>query len=138
MKKFLIHVIFPIIIGGLIYILFREKNLLMFEWFTFLRLDFIVNFLRENLYKYRNYIPKSLLFSLPDALWVYSFTMFLSFYYENKLLLSIIFVGSLIVEILQLWFVIGTFDFYDVLYMFILFLVALYVINKKTNERRVR
>ena len=129
-SKKIIHAFFSMFIGSMIYILFREKRLLMFKWFKFIKLDFVINFLRDSFYKYRIYIPKSVLFSLPDALWVYSFTMFLSIYFKNKIILSSIFVGSMIIEILQLWFVTGTFDMYDVIYMFILYLIAMYFIEK--------
>ncbi len=135
MKKVILHIVLPIFIGSMIYILFREKNLLMFEWFSYFKLDFIIDFLRNNFYEYRTYIPKSVLFSLPDALWVYSFTMFLSIYFKNKIILSAIFVGSIITEILQLWFVVGTFDIYDVIYMFALYLIAMYFIKKFEEEK---
>nr|DAJ26802.1 MAG TPA: hypothetical protein [Caudoviricetes sp.] len=134
-SKKIIHAFFSMFIGSMIYILFREKRLLMFKWFKFIKLDFVINFLRDSFYKYRIYIPKSVLFSLPDALWVYSFTMFLSIYFKNKIILSSIFVGSMIIEILQLWFVTGTFDMYDVIYMFILYLIAMYFIEKIRRKK---
>ena len=134
-NKKIIHAFFSMFIGSMIYILFREKRLLMFKWFKFIKLDFVINFLRDSFYKYRIYIPKSVLFSLPDALWVYSFTMFLSIYFKNKIILSSIFVGSMIIEILQLWFVTGTFDIYDVIYMFILYLIAMYFIEKIRRKK---
>ena len=137
MKKLVLHIILPIFVGSGIYVLFREKTLLMFDWFSYLKLDFIIDFLRNNFYGYRTYIPKSILFSLPDALWVYSFTMFLSIYFKNRMLLSMIFIGSIITEILQLWFVIGTFDIYDVVYMFALYLVAMYFIKKNEEEKKL-
>ena len=135
--KKIIHIFLSIFAGSMIYILFREKNLLMFKWFKFLKLDFIINFLRDNFYKYRIYIPKSVLFSLPDAFWVYSFTMFLSIYFKNRIILSSIFVGSIITEISQLWFVTGTFDIYDVIYMFVLYLIAMYFIKKIEEEEKI-
>ena len=137
MKKLVLHIILPIFVGSVIYVLFREKTLLMFDWFSYLKLDFIIDSLRNNFYGYRIYIPKSILFSLPDALWVYSFTMFLSIYFKNRILLSMIFIGSIITEILQLWFVIGTFDIYDVVYMFALYLVAMYFIKKFEEEKKL-
>ena len=137
MKKVILHITLPIFVGSMIYILFREKNLLMFDWFSYIGLDFIIDFLRNNFYKYRVYIPKSILFSLPDALWVYSFTMFLSTYFKNRILLSVIFIGSIITEISQLWFVIGTFDIYDVIYMFALYLTAMYFIKKFEEEKKL-
>ena len=137
MKKVILHIALPIFIGSMIYILFREKELLMFNWFNYLKLNFIIDFLRNNFYEYRIYIPKSILFSLPDALWVYSFTMFLSIYFKNRIILSAIFVGSIITEILQLWFVVGTFDIYDVIYMFALYLIAMYFIKKFEEEKNL-
>ena len=137
MKKVILHIALPIFIGSMIYILFREKELLMFNWFNYLKLNFIIDFLRNNFYEYRIYIPKSILFSLPDALWVYSFTMFLSIYFKNRIILSAIFVGSIITEILQLWFVVGTFDIYDVIYMFVLYLIAMYFIKKFEEEKNL-
>ena len=137
MKKVILHIALPIFVGSMIYILFREKELLMFNWFNYLKLNFIIDFWRNNFYEYRIYIPKSILFSLPDALWVYSFTMFLSIYYKNRIILSAIFVGSIITEILQLWFVIGTFDIYDVIYMFTLYLIAMYFIKKFEEEKNL-
>ena len=109
----------------------------MFDWFSYLKLDFIIDSLRNNFYGYRTYIPKSILFSLPDALWVYSLTMFLSIYFKNRIFLSMIFIGSIITEISQLWFVIGTFDIYDVIYMFALYLVAMYFIKKIEEEKKL-
>ena len=127
-SKKIIHAFFSMFIGSMIYILFREKRLLMFKWFKFIKLDFVINFLRDSFYKYRIYIPKRVLFSLPDAL-------FLSIYFKNKIILSSIFVGSMIIEILQLWFVTGTFDMYDVIYMFILYLIAMYFIEKIRRKK---
>lgn len=137
MKKVILHIALPLFVGSTIYVLFREKTLLMFDWFSYLKLDFIIDFLRNNFYEYRIYIPKSILFSLPDALWVYSFTMFLSIYLKNKIILSTVFIGSIITEILQLWFVVGTFDIYDVIYMFALYLIAMYFIKKIEEEKNL-
>ena len=137
MKKLVLHIILPIFVGSVIYVLFREKTLLMFDWFSYLKLNFIIDSLRNNFYGYRTYIPKSILFSLPDALWVYSLTMFLSIYFKNRIFLSMIFIGSIITEISQLWFVIGTFDIYDVIYMFALYLVAMYFIKKIEEEKKL-
>ena len=137
MKKLVLHIILPIFVGSTIYVLFREKTLLMFDWLSYLKLDFIIDSLRNNFYGYRMYIPKSILFSLPDALWVYSFTMFLSIYFKNRILLSAIFIGSMITEISQLWFVVGTFDIYDVIYMFALYLIAMYFIKKFEEEKNL-
>ncbi|WP_241080666.1 hypothetical protein [Natranaerofaba carboxydovora] len=41
--------VFPLIIGGLIYIGFRPDTLLMFSWFQFLGIDSVVFVLRDYL-----------------------------------------------------------------------------------------
>ena len=134
MKRFFLHVILPMFIGGVIYVLFRSNELLMFRWFEFLKIDRVVYSLREYTFYYRKYIPESILFSLPDCLWVYSFTMFLSFYVKNIFLIMIPCIGSVLTEICQLWFIPGTFDIMDVLYMLAATGIALFFIYKHRNS----
>ena len=134
MKRFFLHVILPMLIGGVIYVLFRSNELLMFRWFEFLKIDRVVYSLREYTFYYRKYIPESILFSLPDCLWVYSFTMFLSFYVKNIFLIMIPCIGSVLTEICQLWFIPGTFDIMDVLYMLAATGIALFFIYKHRNS----
>ncbi len=134
MKRFFLHVVLTMIVGGIVYILFRSDTLLMFRWFEFLKIDKIIYSLREYTFYYRKYIPESVLFSLPDCLWVYSFTMFLSFYFKNILLIMIPCIGSVLTEIGQLWFVPGTFDIMDVLYMLAATGIALFFIYRHRNS----
>ena len=56
---------------------------------------------------------------------------------KNRIILSSIFAGSIITEILQLWFVTGTFDIYDVIYMFVLYLIAMYFIKNFEEEEKI-
>ena len=134
MKRFFLHVVLTMIVGGIVYILFRSDTLLMFRSFEFLKIDKIIYSLREYTFYYRKYIPESVLFSLPDCLWVYSFTMFLSFYFKNILLIMIPCTGSVLTEIGQLWFVPGTFDIMDVLYMLAATGIALFFIYRHRNS----
>ena len=134
MKRFFLHVVLTMIVGGIVYILFRSDTLLMFRWFEFLKIDKIIYSLREYTFYYRKYMPESVLFSLPDCLWVYSFTMFLSFYFKNILLIMIPCIGSVLTEIGQLWFVPGTFDIMDVLYMLAATGIALFFIYRHRNS----
>ena len=135
MKRFFLHVILTMLVGGLIYLLFRSSDLLMFRWFEVLKLDRTIHWIREYFYEYRRFIPASVLYSLPDALWIYSFTMYLSFYFRNIVIILIPAVGSLLVEICQLWFVPGTFDIIDVLYMTSATMIAVYFIYKNRDKK---
>ena len=130
MKRFFLHVVLTMLVGGVIYVLFRSDTLLMFRWFEFFKLDKLIYSLREYTFYYRKYIPENVLFSLPDCLWVYSFTMFLSFYLKNIFLIMIPCIGSVLTEIGQLWFVPGTFDILDILYMLAATGIALFFIYR--------
>ena len=138
MKRFFLHVVLTMFVGGVIYVLFRSDTLLMFRWFEFLKLDKLVYSIREYTFYYRKYIPESILFSLPDCLWVYSFTMFLSFYFKNIFMIMIPCIGSVLTEIGQLWFVPGTFDIMDVLYMLAATGIALFFIYKHRNSDKAQ
>ncbi len=75
--------IIPMLIGGFIYILFREKNLLMFSWFHSMGLDNIINHLRNNI-SFNNQIPDWLIYSLPNGIWIYSLTsLMLVIWFQN-------------------------------------------------------
>ena len=90
--------------------------------------------MRSSVQEIKNFVPKTILFSLPDALWVYSFTMFISLFFKNFYIVSSIFIMSMLTEILQLFSVTGTFDIYDLIYMFLFYLLSIYVLKK---ERRL-
>ncbi|MEB2784947.1 hypothetical protein [Algoriphagus persicinus] len=73
MTKKLTLGIMPVILGGLIYVTFRTDTLIMFGWFKALGLSNIVDFLRSNQQIQNLTIPPWVKFSLPDALWLFSF-----------------------------------------------------------------
>lgn len=84
-------------------------------------------------------------FSLPDGLWIYSFTSFLLIYWDNKFdyykyWLLIPFTTSIVVEILQ-WLKMfpGTFDIIDLLFLMLGFTLSLIIINSKfkKHEKKV-
>lgn len=88
-----ILIFLPILFGGLIYVLFRSTKLLMFRWFEFVGIMPLILHLRIH----HVTLPGWVLFSLPDALWVYSLTLFVGilWYNGNKKRLLIIFLFSL-------------------------------------------
>jgi hypothetical protein len=64
-----IHVALPLVIGGLVYVLFRKKELILFDWLSFLQLDALVRAARDAVAPIRSAVPSWILFNLPDALW---------------------------------------------------------------------
>lgn len=120
--KILNHVILPVFLGGMIYIIFRTQTLLMFKWFSFLGLNEIIYFFRSfATMKISDWIK----FSLPDALWVYAAMLIMMIIWDfklNKKSFIWIFIApafGIIGELTQLFFLPGTFDPID-LYLCIL------------------
>lgn len=74
-----LHVLLPILIGGGIYSLWRSKTLLVFAWYRWAGLYESLLAFRSEVVGARHFIPGPLLYSLPDALWVYSFTALMQF-----------------------------------------------------------
>lgn len=67
--------IFPLIIGGSIYLFWRPDSLLMFVWIDYLGLTDILMWIRGSLINYK--LPDWILYNLPNGVWTYSFTALL-------------------------------------------------------------
>ncbi|MEP6912364.1 MAG: hypothetical protein ABI923_06400 [bacterium] len=72
------HVFLPILAGGLIYICWRDPDLFMFRWFSTVGLGPLVNDLRATVAGAQPGLPRWFLYCLPDGLWVYALTAFMS------------------------------------------------------------
>lgn len=104
-------IIIPLLIGGLIYIGFRSKSLLLFKWFSLLGLEELINLYRLNVKSIE--LPGFILYSLPDGLWSYSFLEFIGLF-KVKLLVWMVVCLIISFEFLQLFSIIeGTFCFID-------------------------
>lgn len=145
MKKTLniiIHCLFPIILGGLIYTLFRSTSLRMFRWFSMFGLNQFIELLRNDISNYGLYIPDFFIYSLPDGLWIYSFTsalIIINDYSWNAYKYWIILpfflgIGSELLQILKV--VSGTFDVSDLLIYFTGILLSILLLNK--NEKKLK
>lgn len=136
LKFVIINIILPILLGGTIYVFFRSSDLLMFSWFKFLKIDGFIHFIRKYTVLYQKNIPYYILYSLPDGLWVYSFIAFLSLYFKNKFIYTLLGTISAAVEILQLWFVPGTFDILDLIIIILCILTIMFVIKLNIKENK--
>ncbi len=65
----------PLLIGGVVYVLWRAPSLLMFEWFDYLGLAPLIGLLRAALSGVGNQLPGWILYSWPDAAWAMSGVM---------------------------------------------------------------
>ena len=73
-----LHVVLPIIAGGLVYICWRDPALLMFKWFRVLGVEPHILQLRLITVSARPSLPYWFVYSLPDGLWVYALTAFMA------------------------------------------------------------
>jgi hypothetical protein len=71
-RPVLLHVLLPIALGAAIYVLWRAESLLVFRWIDAAGLRPVVDAVRRTLSGARAWLPDWLLYSLPDALWVYA------------------------------------------------------------------
>jgi len=135
-----LNVILPIAIGGFIYILFREKSLLMFSWFTKIGLDNLIHNIRTiAIWNYQ--LPDWVIYSLPDGIWVYSLTslMLIIWYGDVSILkyfwLSIGLIIGLSIELCQLMdFYPGTFDKMDILFYIIGSITPIIIFHQTKKE----
>ena len=58
--------------GGMIYVLWRSESLLLFTWFDALGMGLTVRMLREHAASGSHAFPHWVIFSLPQALWLFS------------------------------------------------------------------
>ena len=86
MKKQLIfgHIA-TLLIGGLIYLLFRTSSLKMFGWYKTIGLGEFTNGLRKLTIPFADKIPDWILFSLPDGLWIFSYVSLVLFIWNNSI-----------------------------------------------------
>lgn len=92
----------------------------MFNWLKSLNLDSFNNIIRFYIIQHKNTLPEWLLFSLPDGLWVFSYTTLILLIWKNKINIQNIFwiiiipAIAVLSEIAQYYKLIkGTFDIID-------------------------
>ena len=61
--------------GASIYLLFREKSLLMFDWLDIYFSFIDIEALRNSIKDLRPFLPEWFLYSLPDGLWVFPLSL---------------------------------------------------------------
>lgn len=135
----------PIMLGGVIYIIFRTEKLIMFHWFEYLSLSNEVNFIKtfKNVYSF----PDWFIYNLPDGLWLCSYTAISLEIWKHSItkqnifwIFSIPFI-TILSEIFQLFKIIpGTFDFIDIVFylfgiFFAYFISKIIIFNTKKHEK---
>ena len=137
--QYILHVVIPLLIGGAIYIIWRSETLQMFRWLEFVDLDSPVNKLRDIYGGQNGQLPQWLLYSLPDAAWLYSFAMYMGLVWidaKPRVVFSFMAIGPTLGlggELGQGFRVVpGTFDLVDLIFLCVAsILAALVVINQR-------
>ena len=112
----------------------------MFQWFSFIGLDGAIQFSRNKVFDFKNQIPNWVYFSLPDGLWIYSFTSAIIIYWNNddkkiRLWLLIPIASGIFIEILQgLKLFSGTFDYLDLTFSILGISLSKILINHKFKQ----
>ena len=116
------NVLFPIIIGFLIYLISRQHNdILLFKFLPKVNCVYIK-------------LPYFVKFHLVDFLWSYSFIQCILFLYKENISISILIFSITFITLVE--FFIGTFDIVDLWfeYLGILISTLVYSINKIQNK----
>lgn len=130
------HVIMPITFGGIIYLLFRADSLMMFRWIDAIGVVSILDDMRAYCQSIQTDKLSWLFFSLPDGLWVYSFTSFMLIVWGSKFSRHSLFwisigpalaLGGEMGQALRL--VSGTFDSIDLLFCLIGSILPILILN---------
>jgi hypothetical protein len=69
-----LHVVLPVAVGAALYTAFRERGLLVFGWYEQAGLGGAVEAVRSFTMPAAPFLPRPLIYSLPDGLWVYALT----------------------------------------------------------------
>jgi hypothetical protein len=141
LKLFLINVLLPLLMGTLLYISFRTTSIRMFTWFEILGIKKMIFLIRSLVNPFKNNLPDWVCYSLPDALWVYSFTSIYLILWNNKINYWLIFpfFFGCVVEIAQkLKIFEGTYDPIDLILCLIAFILSIYINQlTKNNEKNI-
>lgn len=133
--QYTLHVVVPLFMGGVIYMVWRTEALQMFRWFEFAHLESSIYTFREMYGGQGGQLPAWLLYSLPDAAWTYSFSMYMGLAWIDtspRAALSLALIGPTLgigSELGQaLRIVPGTFDLSDILLSAVASIVAITVL----------
>ena len=85
-----------LILGTLIYILFRASTLKIFTWLNYLGINILDNNIRKSALTISNHIPDWILLSLPDGLWLFSYVSLMLYIWKNTITVQNLFWISII------------------------------------------
>ena len=142
-KRYLINIfcLFPLLLGGLIYISFRDEDILLLYWLRKLNLNY--SLLRYTINTDNNIIKSYIIYSLPNGLWLLSGMLIIGIIWKNKqfyfyLYTSILIFIALFIEISQIFNIIrGTFDLIDIFTIIVFSFIGIFYYKLRGyNEKK--
>ena len=144
-RKKIFLVLFPLVVGVIIYLIYRSRNLFYFRIIKSHSAFYdFVDDLRIFAWKYRKIFPLWVVYSLPDGLWLFSFGAALMidriFYLFHFFLFTGIYLFMIFFEFIQKYAgghgsLIGTYDPYDILF-FTIGYVAIVLISNHLHKKQ--
>jgi hypothetical protein len=130
----------PLLFGGLIYVFFRDENIIFLSWLKIINIDSIL--LNQFVYD-ENIISSFIIYSCPNGLWILSGLLMLKIIWRyNKIILliySIIFIVlGISFEIGQYFnILLGTFDILDIISILFFSTIGLVINNNGVKCEKV-
>lgn len=119
---FLWSSVLSLLLGSMVYVLFRPEYLIVFDWVRFIGLIDEVRLLRVNLGFFTKYLPNWFIYNLPNGLWCYSYVCCVYVIWKKLnlkvvLLMLIIPLLGVFTELMQLYhWILGIYDGIDILF----------------------
>ena len=137
LRIFVLRVVFPLIIGVIIYLLFRPLTLKGYDVFNLQIIGWIKE-IQENYINLRDIIPIWIIYTLPDGLWIFSFTSAMLLLVENKkqqVVFSIIPIAMAVFHELSQLMIhnYGTFDLLDLITYFVFYFFSIFSFYSPKN-----
>lgn len=136
----LLSSILSLLIGGCIYLFFRDPSIIFFGWIDDLGFLSEVKSMQTSMSSLKNALPDWVIFSLPDGLWLFSYVCLMlhlwrkSMPFPGMIWVLALPILALFFEIFQAIFdSIGTFDWLDILLYLCASTIPLVLFKKKIN-----
>jgi hypothetical protein len=133
-----------LLLGGLIYILFRSNKLYVNKWLLNHTLGFELQSIRTYTLSIRDYLPEWLIYSLPDALWMLSLSTLTHNIWKdeskkNRIIWSLIpLMIAVSWEVAQgLKLIKGTFDWIDILFYGLVTITIIFNLKTTKDEKTI-
>jgi hypothetical protein len=70
--------IIALVAGGIIYLLFRPGEVLLFHWMRTLGFDHLISYFRQISFSIKLHLPEWIVYSLPNGLWAFAYALLIT------------------------------------------------------------